>query len=106
MHSICMYLTDDIIYVSDVDGQTFLHWATLGISGEDMRRILTEIPLSVIIRLLNARNSWDRTPLCQAAAWVKTNADVVIKMVQFVMEYLEQPGPSSLVFNICLTRGS
>ena len=91
--SSCVYiLSDDIIYTTDGDGHTFLHLATGTVSGEDMRKILCEIPLTVITRLLNTKNSRKRTPLCQAANWFTTNADVVIQMVGFVIEIFEEPG--------------
>ena len=85
-------LSDDIIYTTDGRGHTFLHWATQNVSEEDMRKILSDIPLSVITRLLNTKNTRKRTPLCQAANWRKTKADVVIRMVQFVIESFEEPG--------------
>ena len=65
-----------------------------------MRRILTEIPLAVITRLLNARDNEKSTPLCLAAAWEKANTDAVIQMVQFVIERFEQPGALLSAFNI------
>ena len=95
-----MYFSDDIIYGSDGDGLTFLHLATRTASGEDMRRMLTEIPLPVIKRLLNTRDSEKRTPLRLVAAWEKANTDVVIQMVQFVIEKFEQPGALPSAFNI------
>ena len=85
-------LSDDIIYTTDGDGHIFLHLATARVSGEGMKKILSEIPLPVITRLLNTKNTWKMTPLCQAANWSTTNADVVIQMVQFVIESFEKPG--------------
>ena len=71
-----------------------------------MRKILTKIPLPVITILLNARDSWKRTPLCLAAAWKNTNTDIVIQMVQFVIEKFEQPGALPFVFNMSYSHVS
>ena len=65
-----------------------------------MRRMLTEIPLSVIARLLNARDSEMRTPLCLAATWKNTNPDSLIEMAQFVIVKLKQPGVLPFIFNV------
>ena len=85
-------LSDDIIYTTDGDGHTVLHLATHHVSAEDMRKILSEILLPVITRLLHTENTRKKTPLCEAASWSTTKTDVVIRMVQFVIESFEQPG--------------
>ena len=59
-----------------------------------MRRFLTDLPPNLITRLLNTRDVYNGTPLCFAAAQENTNTDVVLEMVRFIIQQVDQPGVS------------
>ena len=84
--------TDEFIYAVDEYEYTFMHLATAHLSGSEMRRLLTELPADIIIQLLKTRDKENRTPLCQAAVWTKTNVDVIMEMVDYILHHTANPG--------------